>query len=58
MNRGLVERVEQRRRISAEGLKVLANLDTCIDAALAERIGRLSPAEVRTLIDLLERLRD
>ena len=58
VNRGLVERVEQRRRISAEGLKVLANLDTCIDSALAERIDRLTPAEVRTLIDLLERLRD
>ncbi|HSU15268.1 hypothetical protein [Longimicrobium sp.] len=57
-NRGLIERIEQRRRISAEGLKMLATLDTRIDAALADRIGRLSPDEARTLIDLLERLRD
>jgi DNA-binding MarR family transcriptional regulator len=56
-NRGLVERREQRRRISGEGLKVLAALDTRIDAALAERVGRLTPAEVRTLIEMLERLR-
>jgi ribosomal protein S19E (S16A) len=57
-NRGLVERQVQNRRISDEGLKVLASLDTRIDAALAERVGRLSEAEVRTLIGLLERLRD
>jgi hypothetical protein len=57
-NRGLVERQVQNRRISDEGLKVLALLDTRIDAALAERVGRLSEAEVRTLIGLLERLRD
>ena len=57
-NRRLVERIEQRRRITDEGLKTLSILDTRIDAALAARIDRLSPAEVRTLIDLLERLRD
>jgi DNA-binding MarR family transcriptional regulator len=57
-NRGLIKRIEQRRRISDEGLKMLATLDTRIDAALADRVGRLSPEEARTLIDLLERLRD
>lgn len=57
-NRGLIERQEQRRRISDEGLKVLAALDTGIDAALEQHLGRLSPDEVRTLIGLLERLRD
>jgi DNA-binding MarR family transcriptional regulator len=57
-NRGLIERIEQRRRISDEGLKMLATLDTRIDTALADRVGRLSPEEARTLVDLLERLRD
>ncbi|HEX8903638.1 MAG TPA: hypothetical protein VF771_02210 [Longimicrobiaceae bacterium] len=58
VNRGLVERRDQRRRISDEGLRALAKLDTRIDTALDERLGRLSPDEVRTLIGLLERLRD
>jgi DNA-binding MarR family transcriptional regulator len=57
-NRGLVERKLQNRRISEEGLKALATLQAGIDSALAERFSRLSEAEVRTLIGLLERLRD
>jgi len=58
VNRGLVERRDQRRRISDAGMEVLAKLDTRIDAALDERLARLSGDEVRTLIGLLERLRD
>jgi ribosomal protein S19E (S16A) len=57
-NRGLIERQEQRRRITGDGLQVLAKLDTSIDAALADRVGRLTDDETRTLISLLERLRD
>lgn len=57
-NRGLIERKLQSRRISPEGLKVLDALQARIDTALAERFGRLSDDEVRTLIGLLERLRD
>jgi len=57
-NRGLVDRKLQNRQISEEGLKVLEALQTRIDTALAERFGRLREEEVRTLIGLLERLRD
>jgi ribosomal protein S19E (S16A) len=57
-NRGLIERREQRRAITPEGLRVLAQLDERIDAALGLRIGRILDDEVRTLISLLERLRD
>jgi DNA-binding MarR family transcriptional regulator len=57
-NRGLVDRKLQNRRISDEGLKILEALQSRIDAALAERFGRLSDDEVRTLIGFLERLRD
>lgn len=56
-NRGLVDRAGQRRTITAQGLEVLAAVSARVDDRLAERFGRLSPAEVRTLIDLLERLR-
>lgn len=56
-NRGLVDRAEQRRTITPQGLEVLASVSARVDEKLAERIGRLSGAEVRTLIDLLERLR-
>lgn len=58
-NRGLIERRDQgRRAISAKGLEVLAALDTRVDEVLEERMSRLSPAELRALIDALERLRD
>jgi DNA-binding MarR family transcriptional regulator len=56
-NRGLVDRAGQRRTITARGLEVLAAVSARVDDRLAERFGRLDPAEVRTLIDLLERLR-
>jgi MarR family transcriptional regulator, organic hydroperoxide resistance regulator len=57
-NRGLIERHEQRRTIAQAGLDALAALDQRVDAVLAERMGRLSEAELRALIDALERLRD
>ncbi|HEX2201724.1 MAG TPA: hypothetical protein VHG91_00425 [Longimicrobium sp.] len=57
-NRGLIERHEQRRRISATGREALAALDARVDAVLAERMGRLGDAELRALVDALERLRD
>lgn len=57
-NRGLVERHEQNRRITAPGLEVLAALDAGVDEALEQRVSRLTHAEVGTLISLLERLRD
>jgi ribosomal protein S19E (S16A) len=57
-NRGLIERREQRRAITADGLRILAQLDERIDSALGLRIGRLADDEVRTLIAMLERLRD
>jgi len=57
-NRGLISRQLQNRRITAEGLQVLDTLQTRIDNALAGRFGRLDGDEVRTLIGLLERLRD
>jgi DNA-binding MarR family transcriptional regulator len=57
-NRGLISRQLQNRRITDEGLQVLDTLQARIDNALAERFGRLGEAEVRTLIGLLERLRD
>ena len=57
-NRGLVERHEQNRRITAAGQEVLAALDAGVDEALEQRMSRLTPAEVGTLITLLERLRD
>jgi len=44
--------------ITGDGLKVLDALRERIDAALAERFGRLGEAVMRTLIGLLERLRD
>lgn len=56
-NRGLVDRAGQRRTITPQGLEVLAAVSARVDEKLAERIGRLGAAEVRTLIDLLERLR-
>ncbi|HET7461476.1 MAG TPA: hypothetical protein VFJ82_09505 [Longimicrobium sp.] len=57
-NRGLISRQLQNRRITHEGLKVLDTLQARIDNALAQRFGRLGADEVRTLIGLLERLRD
>ena len=57
-NRGLIERHEQRRRISAAGREALAALDARVDAVLAERMGRLGDPELRAMIDALERLRD
>lgn len=56
-NRGLVERGDQRRRITREGLDVLASVSAQVDERLAERIGLLGTQEVRTLIGVLERLR-
>jgi predicted transcriptional regulator len=56
-NRGLVDRAGQRRTITAQGLETLAAVSARVDEKLEERVGRLSPAEVRTLIVLLERLR-
>ena len=57
-NRGLVDRAEQRRVISKAGLEALSALDQRVDAALVERMNRLSTDEQRALVDLLERLRD
>ncbi|HYW06394.1 MAG TPA: hypothetical protein VE913_05525 [Longimicrobium sp.] len=47
----------KRRIISAEGLRVLAELDTRVERMVEESIGRLTSAETRTLIELLEKLR-
>ena len=57
-NRGMIERVEQRRRITDAALAALASLDARVDAVLTERMGRLGETELRALIDALERLRD
>ena len=56
-NRRLIARAEQRRVITDEGRAALSTVDAGVDAALAERMRRLSDPEVRALIDLLERLR-
>jgi len=56
-NRGLIERVEQRRRISTEGLSLVDRVASHVDQVLTKRMACLSDAEIRSLIDLLERLR-
>jgi hypothetical protein len=55
--RGLIGPEVTRRTITAEGLRVLADLDTRVERMVEERIGRLTSAETRTLIELLEKLR-
>ncbi|HYW06820.1 MAG TPA: hypothetical protein VE913_07680 [Longimicrobium sp.] len=57
VGRGLIGPEVKRRIISAEGLRVLADLDTRVERMVEESIGRLTSAETRTLIDLLEKLR-
>ncbi|HEX8430802.1 MAG TPA: hypothetical protein VF625_05920 [Longimicrobium sp.] len=57
VGRGLIGPEVKRRIITAEGLRVLAELDTRVEAMVEESIGRLTSAETRTLIELLEKLR-
>lgn len=55
--RGLTDRAGQNRVITPEGLALLTTVQRSVDAALEERLGRLSPAELATLVEMLERLR-
>jgi len=55
--RGLVDRAGQNRVITPEGLALLAAVERSVDAALEKRLGRLSPAELTSLVEMLERLR-
>ena len=55
--RGLIDRVEHSRMITPDGIALLATVERTVDSALEERLGRLSPAELATLVDALERLR-
>ncbi len=57
-NRGLLERHEQHRRITAAGLDALSTLDERVERTLADRMSRLPAADLRKLIDALEQLRD
>jgi hypothetical protein len=43
--------------ITDEGRQLLASLDGRIEGAIRERFGRIDPARLRTLIEVLERLR-
>lgn len=56
--RGLVAPGVQKRTITPEGIRVLAELDERLDRTIEERFARLSAAELRALVDALEKLRD
>lgn len=43
--------------ITDAGRELLASLDGRIEGAIRERFGRIDPARLRTLVEVLERLR-
>lgn len=43
--------------ITDEGRQLLASLDGRIEDAIGQRFGRIEPAKLRTLVEVLERLR-
>lgn len=55
--RGLVAPGVQKRAITAEGIRVLAELDDRVVSMMETRMDRLSGGELRVLIDTLEKLR-
>lgn len=55
--RSVEDRRVVRSRITAKGLALLADLDEPIAAIQRQRLGRLGPERLATLIDLLEELR-
>jgi DNA-binding MarR family transcriptional regulator len=55
--RGLVAPGVQKRAITAEGIRVLAELDDRVTRMMEARMDRLTGAELRSLIDTLEKLR-
>lgn len=56
--RGSEDRRLVRTRVTAEGLSLLAALDPVVDAAHRDGLGRLGDGRLRSLIDLLGRIRD
>ena len=55
-SRGLISGT-LRLTITEEGRQLLSSLDGRIEGAIRERFGRIDPARLRTLVEVLERLR-